>query len=91
MATPRQLCRLLSAHLGVDSVPYAARLVREGLLPGRGEPVVVKQLQRKGTWDDMGKLKAWLRDELLAEQNSLARDVMKDIEKFQPRSAKARK
>ncbi len=29
-----------------------------------------------------------VRDGLLAEQNRVARDVMKDIEKFQPRPAK---
>ncbi len=36
----------------------------------------------------MGALKAWLRDDLLAEQNSFARAVMQDIEKFKPRPAK---
>ncbi len=39
MATTRELCRLLSAHLGVDAVPHAARFVRAGLLSRRDEQV----------------------------------------------------
>ena len=39
MATTRQLCRLLGAHLGVDVVPHAAHLVRAGLLSRRDGPV----------------------------------------------------
>ena len=30
MATLRNLCRLLNAHLGIDVVPHAARLRRLG-------------------------------------------------------------
>ncbi len=37
MATTRQLCRLLQAHLGVDVVPHAARLVRPKLISRRDE------------------------------------------------------
>ena len=34
-ATVRALARLVGAHLGVDAVPFAARLVRNGWLPRR--------------------------------------------------------
>ena len=37
MATVRQLAKLITAHLGVDVVPYAARLVKSGLLSRRDE------------------------------------------------------
>lgn len=39
MLTTRDITRLLSIHFGVEVVPYAARLVREGYLPRRGDPV----------------------------------------------------
>ncbi len=39
MLTTRTLSLLLSRHLGVEVAPYAARLVREGLLPRRDRPV----------------------------------------------------
>ncbi len=39
MATVRQITVILSRHLGVDVTPYAARLVRERMLPRRGEPI----------------------------------------------------
>ena len=39
MPTTRQITTLLGRHLGVDVAPYAARLVRERLLPRGGEPI----------------------------------------------------
>ena len=41
MPTTRQISTLLSRHLGVDCAPYAARLVRAGILPRRGEPITL--------------------------------------------------
>jgi len=32
-----------------------------------------------GTWNDIGALKAWLRDDLLVERNRYARSVVKDM------------
>ena len=39
MLTTRDITRLLTIHLGVEVAPYAAKLVREGYLPRRGDPV----------------------------------------------------
>ena len=39
MLNVRDITRLLSAQLGVDVVPYAAKLVREGYLPRRGKTI----------------------------------------------------
>ncbi len=39
MATLRNLCRLLNAHLGMDVVPHAARLRRAYLISGANENV----------------------------------------------------
>ena len=38
------------------------------------------ELHGKGTWDDMGALKTWLRDDLITERNALAKRVVKDLE-----------
>ncbi len=46
MTTVRKLSQLLSRHLGVDVVPYAAKLVRAGLLPRVGERVKDVKKQR---------------------------------------------
>lgn len=37
------------------------------------------QLQMQGKWDDLGALKAWLRDDLIVERNRVAKEVMQDI------------
>jgi len=37
MANVRDLTRILTAHLGIDVVPHAARLVRAGYLPRRDD------------------------------------------------------
>lgn len=39
MTTTRQITALLTRHLGADCAPWAARLVREGMLPRHGEPI----------------------------------------------------
>ena len=39
MATTRDITKILSVCLGVDTAPYADRLVRERILPRRGRPV----------------------------------------------------
>ncbi len=38
------------------------------------------ELHGKGTWQDIGALKAWLRDDLVGERNRYARSVVKDME-----------
>lgn len=44
MATTRQITAILTRHLGVDVTPWAARLVREGMLPRRGEPIDEREI-----------------------------------------------
>ena len=39
MATTRQITGLLERHLGVEVAPFAAKLVRDGVLPRRDRPV----------------------------------------------------
>ena len=39
MLTVRDATKLLSMHLGIDVVPYAARLMRDGHLPRGGRPI----------------------------------------------------
>ena len=48
-------------------------------LPTR-RPKLMDQLRSKGVWDDIGALKAWLRDDLVGERNRYARKVMREIE-----------
>ena len=84
MATTRQLCRLLRAHLCIDPLPHAARLVRDFArerAQAMRNPGLEGVLARKGIWDDMGALKTWLRDDLASERNRYAREVMKDVER----------
>ena len=38
------------------------------------------ELHGKGIWQDIGALKAWLRDDLVGERNRYARAVVKDME-----------
>jgi hypothetical protein len=50
-----------------------AQMLRDnGLMP---------RLQRDGTWRDVGALKRWMLDSLMAERNDLARATMQDIER----------
>lgn len=39
MLTVRDATKLLSAYLGVEVAPHAARLVRDSILPRRGKPI----------------------------------------------------
>ncbi len=51
-----------------------------GYLPGRkGSRQGKVKTAGKGAWDDIGALKAWIRDDLVGERISYARRVVKDM------------
>ncbi len=62
-------------------VPSAIPIVAREFLPGRkGSRQGKVNTAGKGAWDDIGALKAWLRDDLVGERNRYAREVVKDVE-----------
>ena len=54
-----------------------------GRRPGPPRPVAAPRLyidlKKAGIWDDLGKLKRWLADDLTRERNTYAREVMTEI------------
>ena len=60
------------------SLPDVQRLVQERARTTR-RPKLMGELRGKGVWDDIGALKAWLRDDLVGERNRYAREVAKDV------------
>ena len=62
--------------------------MRDNMLPQVSRPLdtrttrrpgLMLELHGKGMWEDIGALKAWLRDDLVGERNRYARAVVKDV------------
>ncbi len=70
--TPRDLCSLLTALLGVDAVPFAARLVRAGVLPRAGERIAPHEAAAL-LLTMLGALKREMIDLWVSEKNKLFR------------------
>ncbi len=84
----RTVSREIAQVAWAKSLPDVQRLVQERARTIRRSGLM-GELRGKGAWDDIGALKAWLRDDLVGERNSYAREVVKDV-KARRRETEAR-
>ncbi len=84
----RAISREIARVAWAKSLPDVQRLIQDRARATR-RPGLMGELRGKGAWEDIGALKAWLRDNLVGERNRYAREVVKDV-KARRRETEAR-
>ena len=74
----RAVSREIAQVAWAKSLPDVQKLVEQRARATR-RPGLMLELHGKGAWNDIGALKAWLRDDLVGERNRYARSVVKDM------------